>query len=55
MVQVDGAGGLHTEFEAAGRLQLTPVDPATGAPTGPAYDAEVKDHRVTQSMIGAAR
>ena len=48
VVQVDGAGGLHSEFEAAGRLQLTPVDPATGAPTGPAYDAEVKDHQVTQ-------
>lgn len=48
VVQVDGAGGLHSEFEAAGRLQLTPVDPASGAPTGPAYDAEVKDHQVTQ-------
>ena len=47
-VQVNEAGGLHSEFEATGRLQLTPVDPATGAPTGPAYDAEVKDHQVTR-------
>ena len=47
-VQVDGAGGLHSEFQASGRLQLTPIDPTTGAPTGPAYEAEVKDHQVTR-------
>ncbi len=47
-VHVDAAGGLHSEFEASGRLQLTPIDPATGTPTGPAYEAEVKDHQVTR-------
>jgi hypothetical protein len=48
VVHVDGAGGLHSEFEASGRLQLTPIDPATGTATGPAYEAEVKDHQVTR-------
>lgn len=48
VVQVDGAGGLHSEFEAFGRLLLTPIDPATGTATGPAYEAEVKDHQVTR-------
>ena len=48
VVHVDGAGGLHSEFEASGRLHLTPIDPATGTATGPAYEAEVKDHQVTR-------
>ncbi|MEP6689470.1 MAG: hypothetical protein ABJC36_14060 [Gemmatimonadales bacterium] len=48
VVRLDGAGGLHSEFEASGRLRLTPVDPATGSPTGPSYEAEVKDHQVTR-------
>ena len=48
VVHVDGAGGLHSEFEASGRVQLTPIDPATGTATGPAYEAEVKDHQVTR-------
>ena len=48
VVHVDGAGGLHSEFEASGRLQPTPIDPATGTATRPAYEAEVKDHQVTR-------
>jgi hypothetical protein len=48
VVHVDGAGGLHSEFVASGRLQLTPIDAATGTATGPAYEAEVKDHQVTR-------
>ena len=47
-VRFDGDGGLISEFEASGRLRLTPVDPASGVPTGPSYDAEVKDHQVTR-------
>ena len=48
VVHVDGAGGLHSEFVASGQLQLTPIDAATGTATGPAYEAEVKDHQVTR-------
>lgn len=47
-VRLDGDGGLSSEFEASGRLRLTPVDPVSGVPTGPSYDAEVKDHQVTR-------
>jgi hypothetical protein len=47
-VRLDAGGGLSSEFEAAGRLQLTPIDPASGAPSGPSYEAEVKDHQVTR-------
>lgn len=47
-VQVSGAGDLTSEFDASGRLRLTPVNPETGASIGPTYDAEVKDHQVTR-------
>ena len=47
-VRLTPAGGLTSEFLAHGRLRLTPVDPATGAPTGEPYEAEVKDHQVTR-------
>ena len=47
-VRVNAAGDLTSEFHASGRLQLTPVDPATGAPAGEPYAAEVKDHQVTR-------
>jgi hypothetical protein len=47
-VQVSAAGNLTSEFDASGRLRLTPVDPQTGTPTGPAYEAEVSDHQVTR-------
>ena len=46
-VQVTAGGGLTSEFDAAGRLRLTPVNPQTGAPLGPSYEAEVKDHQVS--------
>ena len=46
-VRVSPAGGLTSEFHALGRLQLTPVDPTTGAPSGEAYEAEVKEHQLT--------
>jgi hypothetical protein len=47
-VRVNPAGGLTSEFNASGRLQLTPVNPATGAPVGEPYEAEVKDHQITR-------
>ena len=47
-VQVNADGELTTEFDASGRLRLTPVDPRTGAPTGATYEAEVKDEQVTR-------
>jgi hypothetical protein len=46
-VQVTAAGGLISEFDASGRLRLTPVNPQTGAPIGLTYEAEVSDHQVT--------
>jgi hypothetical protein len=47
-VHVTGAGELTTEFDASGRLRLTPVDPQTGAPVGSTYEAEVKDQQVSR-------
>ncbi len=47
-VQMNGHGELTTEFDASGRLRLTPVNPVTGAPTGPTYEAEVKDEQVSR-------
>jgi hypothetical protein len=45
-VQVTAAGEVSSEFDASGRLRLTPVNPLTGTPLGPSYEAEVKDHQV---------
>jgi hypothetical protein len=47
-VKIAVGGGVTSEFDAAGRLRLTPVNPQTGAPTGLSYEAEVKDHQVTR-------
>ena len=47
-VQVTPDGELTTEFDAAGRLRLTPVAPVTGQPAGPTYEAEVKDEQVSR-------
>ena len=47
-VQVTRSGDITSEFNASGRLRLTPVNPETGAPIGAAYEAEVKDHQVTR-------
>jgi hypothetical protein len=47
-VQVTPAGALTSEFLARGRLRLTPVDPATGAPRGQSYEADVKDHQIAR-------
>jgi hypothetical protein len=47
-VQLRGHGDLVSEFDASGRLRLTPVDPSTGAPAGSTYDAEVSDHQETR-------
>jgi hypothetical protein len=47
-VEVSAAGDLTSEFDAAGRLRLTPVNPETGAAIGPSYEAEVKEHQVAR-------
>jgi hypothetical protein len=47
-VRVTAGGDLTSEFDASGRLRLTPVDPQTGVPIGPSYEAAVKDHQVTR-------
>ncbi|HEY8196076.1 MAG TPA: hypothetical protein VIG04_03820 [Gemmatimonadales bacterium] len=47
-VQVTNGGDLTTEFEASGHLRLTPVNPETGTPIGPTYEANVKDEQVTR-------
>src|SRR6476620_11444918 len=35
-----------SEFTASGTLQLTPVDPGTGSPTGASYAANVSEHQI---------
>jgi hypothetical protein len=47
-VRVSPSGALVSEFHASARLQLTPVDPSTGTPTGESYGAEVSDQQVTR-------
>jgi hypothetical protein len=47
-VRVNGAGALTSEFRASGRLQLLPVDPTTGTPSGDPYEADVKELQVTR-------
>lgn len=39
----DAGGDFRQEMTARGRLTLTPIDPATGAPAGPSYPAEVSE------------
>lgn len=47
-VRVNGDGALTSEFRASGRLQLLPVDPTTGSPSGEPYEAEVRELQVTR-------
>jgi hypothetical protein len=47
IVRLTGQGGLASQFEASGRLRLTPVNPLTGGPIGPTYEAIVSDHQET--------
>jgi hypothetical protein len=47
-VQVSAAGDVSSVFDAAGHLRLTPVNPETGAPLGPSYEAEVSEHQVAR-------
>lgn len=46
-VEILASGELRSEFLASGQLQLTPVDPSTGARLGPPYRANVEDRQVT--------
>jgi hypothetical protein len=54
-VRVNPSGALVSEFQASGRLTLTPVDPSTGSPIGQPYDAEVSDHQVTRYDDGGGQ
>jgi hypothetical protein len=54
-VRVNPSGALVSEFHASGRLRLTPVDPATGAPVGEPYEAEVSDHQITRYDDGGGQ
>jgi hypothetical protein len=45
-VSLNDRGDLTSEFDASGRLRLTPVDPATGQALGEPYEADVSDHQV---------
>lgn len=40
-VTVSADGTFSSSFRASGRLSVTPVNPLTGEPSGPAYEAEV--------------
>jgi hypothetical protein len=42
-VTVDSEGEYTAEFQARGLLQVTPVDPRTGAATGPSYEAQIRE------------
>jgi hypothetical protein len=45
-VIVDDDGHYHARFDARGTLQVTPVDPRTGAATGPGFEATIRErHR----------
>jgi hypothetical protein len=54
-VRVNPPGDLTSEFHASGRLQLTPVDPSTGSPTGEPYEAEVKERQSTRFDDGGGQ
>lgn len=46
-VGLAGSGELTSEFHADGRLEITPIDPSTGQPSGATYDAEVQENQTT--------
>jgi hypothetical protein len=54
-VRVNADGALVSEFQASGRLELTPVDPSTGTAIGQPYEAEVSDHQVTRYDDGGGQ
>jgi hypothetical protein len=62
-VQVTTGGKVIGEFRAVGSLQLTPVDPSTGQPSGETYSADVReqhgfaaggDHNLAESFLRQA-
>jgi hypothetical protein len=44
-VTVGTDGSFSSSFEASGRLEVTPVNPLTGEPTGAPYEAEIGEHQ----------
>ena len=46
-VGLSPSGELTSEFHADGRLEVTPIDPSTGQPSGSAYDAEIQENQTT--------
>lgn len=62
-VQLTPGGKALGEFRAIGSLQLTPVDPSTGQPSGATYSADVReqhgfaagsDHNLAESFLRQA-
>lgn len=47
-VKTNGSGGYQARFSATGVLQVTPINPLTGQPTGPTVQAVVSEqHRLS--------
>ncbi|MGE5927306.1 MAG: hypothetical protein ACM357_08125 [Gemmatimonadota bacterium] len=44
-VTISADGSYSSTFAATGRLQVTPVNPLTGEPSGAPYEAEVGEHQ----------
>jgi hypothetical protein len=52
-VTVGDEGEYKARFDARGTLQVTPVDPRTGAATGPSYEATIRERHA--SAVGDNR
>ena len=53
-VTVSQEGDYHAEFEVTGILTVTPIDPLTGAPTGPPIDARIQERQLPTASDGQA-
>jgi hypothetical protein len=54
-VGLTASGELTSEFHADGRLEITPIDPTTGQPSGPTYEAEVQENQTTWAADRGSR
>jgi hypothetical protein len=50
-VHIDDLGRYSTRFETAGVLDVTPVNPLTGQPTGPSYQAVVGETHLSSLSL----
>lgn len=49
LVRLTSSGELTSEFHADGRLEITPINPSTGQPSGASYEAEVQENQTTSA------